>query len=279
MKDKRKRIVIGIPIVIIGFVGYIFLFGKLFPYSPIIIGFSKHELNNSIVYVQKGAVFYQFEAIDSLVPPVEKFHEIEFIQKPEIFVFRDSLSYLQRSPSKARFCAFSSGRLIISPWALRENSEGKISLTIYIKHELSHVLIFQHKGLLSEFSYPKWLLEGIAVYSTNQMGTSFYPSKEETYKKIAQGNFMPPFDFKTKREDKVKLDVEYRITFMYSEFACIVDYLVEKYGKAKLLLYMKSLIKSNDHDKIFKEIYGIDYNKFLIDFRQFVEKTENSKMT
>ena len=70
-------------------------------------------------------------------------------------------------------------------------------MPIYTKHELSHVLILQNKGIFSESKYPKWLLEGIAVYSANQMGTSFDPGKEETYKSIAQGNFMPPFDFKT----------------------------------------------------------------------------------
>ena len=276
---KSKKIVIGSIIIIIGFIVYLFLFGKLFPYSPIILGFSKHELTNSIVYVQKSSKFTEYETIDTLIPSVENFHDLKFKRKPEIFIFRDNLAYIHHSPTKARFCAFSSGRLVISPWALRENLEEKISLTIYVKHELSHVLIFQYKGLFSELKYPKWLLEGIAVYSTNQMGTSFYPSKEETYHAIAQGNFLPPSYFKTKKENDVKLNVKYRVAFMYSEFACIVDYLVLKYGKTKFLLYMKSLIKSNDHDKIFKRIYGIDFDEFLVDFRKFVEKTWNYKMT
>jgi hypothetical protein len=274
-----KKIVIGIIIVVLGFIVYSFLFGKLFPYSPIILGFSKHELTNTIIFVQNRAGFNDYETIDTLIPSIEGFHDLKFKRKPEIFIFRDSLTYIERSPSKARFCAFSSIRLIISPWALREAAEGEISLIIYVKHELSHVLILQHKGLLSELSYPKWLLEGIAVYSTDQMGTSFYPSKDETYHAIAQGNFLMPFDFKTKREDRVKLDVKYRITFMYSEFACIVDYLVANYGRTKFLSYMKNLIKSNKHDKIFKQIYGIDFDKFLIDFRQFVVKNDTSKKT
>ena len=258
-----------------GFVCYLFLFSKLFTYSPIIVGFTRHEQTNTIIYVQKGAIYNDFTRIDTLIPAIEKFHDLKFIQKPEIFFFRDSLSFIKRSFSKARFSAYSSGRLIISPWALKEDQLGKISLEIYIRHELSHVLIFQHKGIFAELRYPKWLLEGIAVYSTDQMGTSFYPSKEETYHDIAQGNFLAPFDFKTNREDKVILNVKYRITFMYSEFACIVDYLVVYYGKDKFLLYMKSLIISNDHDTIFKQIYGIDFNEFLINFRQFVEDNDN----
>jgi hypothetical protein len=277
MLSKMKKISIGIIIVAFGFVCYLFLFNKLFTYSPIIIGFSKHELTNTIIYIQKGAYYNDFTRIDTLIPAVEKFHDLKFTQKPEIFIFRDSLSFIKRSFSKARFSAYPSGRLIISPWALKEDRQGIISLEIYVRHELSHVLIFQYKGILAELRYPKWLLEGVAVYSTNQMGTSFYPSKEETYHDIAQGNFLPPFDFKTNREDKAKLNVKYRIAFMYSEFACMVDYLVVNYGKDKFLLYMKGLIKSNNHDKIFKQIYGINFDKFIIDFRQFVEKNGSFK--
>ena len=279
MKSKMKKILIGIIIVVFGFLGYLFLFSKIFTFSPIIIGFTKHELTNTIIYVQKGADYNDFTRIDTLIPAIENFHDLKFTQKPEIFIFRDSLSFIKRSFSKARFSAYPSGRIIISPWALNEDRQGIISLEIYVRHELSHVLIFQHKGILAELRYPKWLLEGIAVYSTNQMGTSFYPSKDETYHTITQGNFLPPFDFKTKREDNVKLNVKYRITFMYSEFACIVDYLVVNYGKDKFLIYMKSLIKSNDHDKIFNQIYGIDFKEFLIDFRQFVEENDTVKTT
>jgi len=279
MISKMKKILIGIIIVVLGFVCYLLLFSRLFTYSPIIVGFTKYERTNTIIYVQKGADYNDFIRLDTLIPAIEKFHDLKFKQKPEIFIFRDSLSFIKRSFSKARFSAYPTGRLIISPWALKEDRQGKISLEIYARHELSHVLIFQHKGIFAELRYPKWLLEGIAVYSTNQMGTSFYPSKEETYHDIAQGNFLPPFDFKTNREDKVKLNVKYRITFMYAEFACIVDYLVANYGKDRFLLYMKSLIKSNDHDKIFKQIYGIDFDKFIMDFRQFVAKNDTFKTT
>ena len=262
------KITYSISILLIGIVGYLFFFGKLFAFSPVIIGFDKHESKNAIFYIHGDSKYIDFEIIDTLIPSVESFHELYFIRKPKIFIFQDSLTYIHHSLSKARFCAFSSGRLFISPWALKEAIQGKISIPIYTKHELSHVLILQNKGIFSELKYPKWLLEGIAVYSANQMGTSFYPSKEETYKAIAQGNFMPPLDFKTKRESQINLNVKYRITFMYSEFACIADYLIIKYGKDKFLSYMKALIKENDHDEIFKKIYGVDFDESIVEFKK-----------
>ena len=271
MKNKLKYTIAICSIFIMGLIVYSFLFGKLFPYSPIVIGFYKNELTNTIVYIQEGAEHPDLKKIDSLIPYVEGFHEWTFLKKPRIFIFRDKDSFFRRSMSKARFCAFYNGDLIISPWALKEAEKGEISLEIYLTHELSHCLLHQHSGMLRAFQYPKWLLEGLAVYSANQMGTSWYASKEKTYDYIREGNFMPPEYFKTKKEDQINLDVKYRITFMYSEFACIVDYLIEKYGKDKFLSYLKELTTNSNHNEIFKKIYCIEFGQCIQDFRESIQ--------
>jgi len=275
-KNKKIKLsILGVIITVFIVFFYVLFFGKLFSFSPIIVGFEKHELAHSRIYVQNGAEFSDFEKIDTLIPIVEDFHELEFLYKPKIFIFRDSTSFIQKSLSKARFCVYPNGRLFISPWALREGSEGKISLEIYLRHELSHSLIDQHAGLIDAYYYPQWLMEGIAVYSTNQMGTSFYPSKTETYQYINQGNFLPPLDFKTKYEDTTKLNVKYRITFMYSEFACIVDYLIETYGKEKLFTFMKELLENNDNNEVFMKVYNVEFEKVIQDFKKHVTESVN----
>jgi hypothetical protein len=273
---KAKKIIIVIILVLFVFIIYSFLWGKLFPYSPIKVGFSEHESTNTIIFVQDGNNFSDFQRIDTLTSAVEEFHNLKFKKKPKFFIFRDDDSYFHRTITKARFCAYPNGSLVISPWALKEAEESKISLEIYLKHELSHILLYQNMGVLMAYRYyPDWLMEGIAVYSTNQMGTSFYPSKNETYDYIKQGNFVPPFDFKTKKENEIKLDVKYRITFMYSEFACIVDYLIINYGKEKFLSYMKSLLKNGDHDNVFKQIYGTDFDNALTEFKKYVAENDS----
>ncbi|MDD3050871.1 MAG: hypothetical protein PHR06_06950 [Candidatus Cloacimonetes bacterium] len=274
MKRVIRFFLILLTIFTILFVVYSFLFGKLFPYSPIIIGFSEIEQENTIVYIQKGHKFTEMSKIDSLIPLIETFHELEFLKKPRIFVFRDSESYHQRSVSKARFCAFYNGDVVISPWALQEVKRGEIDLEIYLRHELSHSLLHQHSGIIRASRYPAWLLEGIAVYSANQMGTSWYPSKEQTYRYIAEGNYMPPDYFKTKKEDLIKLSVKDRNPFIYCEFACMVDYLIKEEGRTNFLRYMKELCKDRDQKKIFREIFGDDYETFLNDFKTFVKDCE-----
>jgi hypothetical protein len=118
-------------------------------------------------------------------------------------------------------------------------------------------------------------MEGIAVYSTNQMGTSWYPSKEKTYDYIKQNNFMPPNFYKTGKEDSIKLNVPYRIAFIYSEFGCLVDYLIATHGKEMFLIYMKTLLHNNSHDKAFRDIYGIDLDKLLETFKESIQNPVN----
>jgi len=275
MKKRIKYFALALFLILFIVIIYILLWGKLFPYSPIIIGFDKYELNNTIIFVQQGAKFNEFTRLDTLTKSVESFHELKFINKPKIFIFKDNESYSQRSVSKARFCAFSSGAIIISPWALKEDKQGIISLDIYIKHELSHILIYNYNGFLGEFRYPNWLLEGLAMYSVNQMGTSFYPSIEDTYKAIRDGNFMPPEYFKTNKEDEISINVKYKIAFIYSEFGCIVDYLVKTYGKEKFIKYIKALLEKNENESEFRKVYSRDFNKVISEFKEYVNKTKN----
>ena len=275
MKIRIKYFALSLFLILFIVIIYMLLWGKLFPYSPIIIGFGKYELNNTIIYVQQGAKFNEFTRLDTLTKSVESFHELKFINKPKIFIFKDNESYYQRSISKARFCAFSSGALIISPWALKEDKQGIISLDIYIKHELSHILIYNYNGFLAEFKYPSWLLEGLAMYSVNQMGTSFYPSIENTYKAIREGNFMPPQYFKTNKEDEIKINVKYKIAFIYSEFGCIVDYLVKTFGRKKFIKYIKALLDENDNESQFNKVYSRDFNEVISEFKEYVNKTKN----
>jgi hypothetical protein len=273
-KKKIELTFLGIILILMVILSFEFLFGKLFPFSSVVMGFTKHELSNTIIYTQKGSNYEDFHRLDTLVPAIEKFHEMKYIKKPKIFIFRDSLGFICRSFSKARFSAYPSGRLLVSPWALREDREGKISLEIYVRHELSHVLLMQYMSYLRAYLYPKWMMEGIAVFSTNQFGTSFYPDKAETYHSIAKGNFLPPLYFKTDKEDNVKLSVINPIAFKYSEFGCIVDYLVSTYGKDKIILFMKKLMKNSDNDEVFKDVYYIEFSKVLQDFINHVIECE-----
>jgi hypothetical protein len=277
--NKRKKIFFSVVVIIAAFFIYSLLFGKLFPFSPLVIGFDKHEQEHVVVYTEKGAAYTGFNEIDSFVPLVENFHSLIFKKKPRVFLFGNKKTYAHRSLSKARFCAYYNGDIVVSPWAQQEAQDGLISMEIYLRHELSHSLLQQHAGLWNTIKYPKWLLEGIAVYSVNQMGTSWYPGKDETCEYIRQGNFIHPKQFKTKSEDHVKLDVKNRIPFMYSEFACIVDYLITSFGRDRFQQYMMLLVEGKNHDTVFKQVFQIDFEEFIINFKGQVMSSSKDDTT
>ena len=57
---------------------------------------------------------------------------------------------------------------------------------------------------------------------------------------------------------------------MYSEFACIVDYLILTYGKEKLILYIKKLSNNPDNNKEFKKVYDLEFSKAIQNFKNIV---------
>ena len=267
-----RRVACALLIVGASVTCYLLLWGRLLPYSPIALGFGRKELDHVIVYNQVGNRFTDHD-VESLIADVEAAHGLKFQQKPKVFFFADRDSYTRRTTTKARLCAYPpvppgfNGAIVVSPWAQEEDLDGKIELKIYLTHELSHALLFQHMTVFSLLRFPRWLLEGMATYSANQMGTSLYPGKAETLTMIKEGNWLPPDLYETSAEDQIPLRVKYRKTFMYSEFACIVDDLVRKFGQTTYLQYMKELLSATDHDAVFKTFFGVEFSDYLVRFR------------
>jgi len=58
--------------------------------------------------------------------------------------------------------------------------------------------------------------------------------------------------------------------FIYSEFACLVDDMIQNYGKEKFLQYMTELLKEKDDKKAFQRIFGIEFSEYVDDFKNRV---------
>lgn len=266
---------------------YLLVWGRFSPYGPVVYGFERHDLPDVVVYVERddgpeiahscsgsspaGASGPDLTAVDALVAEVEQAHSLRFKSRPRLLFFTDVDSYGRRTTTRARACTYYNGTIVVSPWVQREDTEGVLSLEVYLRHELSHALLYQHMGILAALRYPKWLLEGIATWSAGQMGTFAYPSAAETYALIAAGDWMPPDAYRTAGEDQVPLHVDDRMTFMYCEFACIVDDLVARYGRETFFAYVTALMDDDDHGAVFRAAFGVAFDAYLDDFRARVE--------
>jgi len=283
-----RRVALGgllVGAVVCAALAYLLLWGRYSPYSPVVLGFDKVEQPHVVVYLERGGEVGAAHAadasqtpprpdpgaVDALVADVERTHGLTFRSRVRVIFFRDPDTYARRTTTGARACTYYNGTVVVSPWVQREDDEGLPSLEVYLRHELSHALLYQHMGVLAALRYPKWLLEGVATWSAGQMGTFAYPSASETRALIAAGEWMPPGVYGTDGEDEVRLGVEDRVTFVYSEFACIVDDLVARYGRETFFDYVRALMDDHDHDAVFREAFGIGFAEYLDRFRARLE--------
>ncbi|HNT67358.1 MAG TPA: hypothetical protein PKN04_16350, partial [bacterium] len=64
-----------------------------------------------------------------------------------------------------------------------------------------------------------------------------------------------------------------RIAFIYSEFGCLVDNLIDTYGMERFHSYMIELLSGKDHDLVFHSVFQIDFATFIDNFKQTVMTT------
>lgn len=274
---NKKKIIYTIGSILIALIVYHSLWGLLFPLSPIIIGFDQKEFNRATIYYRKGIDISKYTMIDSLTEEVESFHRLGFKKKVKIFIFDSDKEFAKRTGINTRFVTTPPyGRIFVSGKAEKEIQEGKIHMDVYLKHELSHSLLQQHMSFYRSQYYPGWLLEGVAVYSSNQMGVDGYFTKEETFSKIRDGYFLNPDDWSTtllkpQSENVKNFPVTNKYWFIYSEFGCLVDDLIKNYGKERFLQYMTDLLKEKDDKKEFQRIFGIQHNEYVNDFKHRIE--------
>ncbi len=269
---KSVKFKIPLGIIVTGLIAIICfsLWGFLAPFSPVIVGFEKKETARAVIYFHKGVDISIFEKldVDRIVAENEDFHGLKYKEKVEIFACGSDAEKRRFTFSNARFTSMPIyGRIYVAFRAKKESEEGKIHLRTYIKHELSHTLLFHNMSLFAAVKYPGWLMEGIAVYNADQMGIDNYFSKKEVFKSIKSGIFLSPNDFGTilghnqKAVDLLAIDNKW--WFVYSEFACIVDDLIIRYGKEKFILFMKTLLNGHDSGKAFNDTYGIEFKEYI----------------
>lgn len=118
-----------------------------------------------------------------------------------------------------------------------------------IKHELSHAF---YRVLSGDRMRPIWLCEGVAIYTSGQNKEKSQPMEFKEF-----------LDFQDKGGRGV-----------YAESGFIVELLVEKFGKSKLLKLIDSTKTVDDRkgfEKAFKDVYGFDPT-----YAEFNERYKNS---
>jgi len=275
---KKKWAVAALAVAaLVLFVIYELLLGRLFPLSPVVVGFSRQEYGHAVVYHYQQPEASQLSYLDDLVAVEEKYHGMPFRWKPEIFLCKDEGQYRKLSGGTARFIAIN-GRLFVSQRAQADARQGTLDLRTYLTHEMSHCLLQQHLPLLRNLKMPRWLLEGTAMDCAGQVGVGVYPAKSKVYDTVARGVFCEPADFGTvldgERGTAISCAIENKTAFFYSEFGCIVAFLRSSYGAQKYQAFLKDVVASRELnvERSFERVYGTKLGEEIARF-----KTETKK--
>ncbi len=269
---KIKILSITVIIVVIITIGYSAVFGRLIPYSPVIVGYEQKFFKKATVYYKKGYPLPSFEGIDEFIDENEKIHNLTYKRKVEIILCESDQEKKRITGSSTRAQAFPLfGRVVISRKLQNEALADKRTFGVYLQHELSHSLTSQHLSLLGSLTFPAWLNEGLAVYASNQFGKGGYFTKQEVSEHILQGLFFhpdwwpqplqhAPAEFKNfKLKDKFH--------FIYSQFGCIVDDLIHTYGHDRFIVYYHELLENKNNEEVFQNVFGVSFSDYLDEFK------------
>jgi hypothetical protein len=275
MTHKGKKIwaILGLSITAVSVVVvYELLLGRLFPVSPVVVGFTRQECGTYVLYSHRQPELTQLSYLSDVVAMEEKYHGMSFKSKPEIFFCKDDAEFHRLSGGKARFNAIH-GRLFVSGRAQNDAREGRIDLRTYLTHEMSHCLLQQHMSMLKSLKMPRWLLEGVAMDCAGQVGVGVYPPKSEVYEAVARGVFCEPADFGTAISSETGTAISCRITnktaFFYSEFGCIVEFIRSSQGIQRYQAFLQDVVESHslDVEKSFATVYGKNLGDELARFK------------
>jgi hypothetical protein len=127
-----------------------------------------------------------------------------------------------------------------------------------VAHELTHVLVGDYTfTCLGDM--PTWLVEGLAVYGEGGLDAQAEAAFDQNVRKNTLLTFQTLSGGFS--EDPNKADLS------YSQSYKIVDYLVSKYGKQKLLSFLSALKSGDELNDALISVYQVDLNTLENNFR------------
>jgi len=271
---KKWKLILGAAsLVFVFLVGFAFVSGPLFPWSPVKIGYDCKEFKRASVIFPNGTTFpNDCLDIDNIMDDVERFHGLKFEDRVKI-IFCDTWGLFHRG----RLCSFGfrsegplasaigTGTVIYFSPGLKNSGRNLRGL---LKHELSHAIRYQHMALgdvLGPYGNLHWLDEGIAIHYGN---ASDYPKAKEFRTMAIEKGYL--FRVTDKRDaDKIPLSI--RHMFRYAEYNFFFTYLINRFGRDSVMEYVKATMKSPDQSELhFRTLFRASLLEVVSSFEQAV---------
>lgn len=186
---------------------------------------------------------------------LSKFYEIGWTRnKPVVLLVNDrkTINLIRGEETEDWVVGFTDGLgfclFLLTPESFESQSSHKYSDKEYrllMKHEVSHLF----SRILYPGYTPKWLVEGLAIYSSGQLDLKSKPTEFKTFLSFFEKGG----------------------SGLYSESGFAVQILIENFRKENFFDFyksMKDVKKDKDFKKLFKKYYNADleysfFNKYL----------------
>jgi len=173
-----------------------------------------------------------------------------------------TMIYIRPSISEASYpphIAYEDGALKLLP----PDNPAKRDLAGFLKHELSHAILYQNTTPWKAMKIKRWIEEGLAVYFGNSH--HYYTGDELRSLAIDDGFW---FNLTDEDADPPGIPDTIKHFFSYGAYCGFITYLVDTYGRDRLLDFVHAYIRDPQNEEaLFKSQFGVSLNDAIEGFR------------
>jgi hypothetical protein len=245
-----------LAIVIIGAAG--FLFGPLFPWSPLKPGYTHFTLHRADVYYPTGTTLDDaYLKLDSFIDEAEKFHQLKMPDRVKVIAPRTWTDFhlqapWQRGPVGA-ITLLTGTVIFLTP----KIAEKHFDTAEYLRHELSHAILDQNMTMwrAHKMNRQPWLFEGLAVDFGHQKS---YLTEAEFIARAQTEPLAAAFD-----------GTNSDMRFTYVAWSDFVEYMIQTAGRARFQDYLLRVMQDPDEARsLFPELFGVSFDKAVTEFER-----------
>jgi hypothetical protein len=240
-----------------------FLYGPLFPWSPIKPGYTRFRLHRADVYYPTGSTLEgAYVQLDSFIDEAEKFHQLQMPDRIAVIAPRTWADFhlqapWQRGNAVAAITLQTGTVIFITP----KIGEKHFDTAEFLRHELSHAILDQNMTLWRgrKMSHQPWLSEGLAVDFGRQKS---YLTEQEFLARAQTEPLAPAFDGGNPD-----------MRFDYVAWRNLIEHLIHTRGRDKFQDYLLRVMQDPDQARaLFPEFFKISFDGAVSEFQARVRE-------
>ena len=258
--NKRQYLIKNSLYLILGLL-LLFLFGPLFPISPIKIGYQTQKIGNKTIVYPKNWVVKRDEFVKLIDRTEEEnIFPIYKTRLPITFLLTNNENDFLRFTGLRKGGSTGLGGIRIDSSYMEKG---------IITAELSHYYLF-NTTKRSSIYFPRWFDEGLAIYLGHSGSTAKFTHPEQLQKLLQDSRYPKDLSYWNGIMGQLRWMKQIHtggyVTNMYTHSYFAVHFLIDKYGMEKLQNLIYEAKTNNSFENAFQNIYEFSTREFSNSF-------------